>query len=237
MNRVHSMETLFRILIASNAFPIYLRETLSLMSSRKYNYELKLWHKQKTKKYFKEDNFGIFFYPSPQKNLDDKPVIKSLDIIEKMMDLLVEEYQEHHLYNVLKHGFHALISKNVSISKKDPDTNKSTMSSTSPFMLNFINFEFSKENVIESHSSIAISYQREIELTKCVSHLIKIFFSHKQEVLDPSKITTCLCLKKTDLETFHKILDITNYSDLIKVSAKQEIKLSKSYTKWLDKEK
>lgn len=237
MNRVHSMETLFRILIASNAFPIYLRETLTLITTRKFNYELKLWHKQKTKKYFKEDNFRISFYPSPQKNLDEKPVIESLDIIEKMLDLLIEEWQEHYLYNVLKHGFHALISKNVSISKKDPNTNKSTMSSTSPFMLNFINFDFSKENLIENHSSIAISYQREMELTKCVSHLIKLFFFHQQDVLDPSKIPRMALYKKTDLETFHEILDITNYSELIKVSSKQEIRLSKSYTKWLKKEK
>ena len=237
MNRAHSMETLFRILIASNAFPIYLRETLTLITTRKFNYELKLWHKQKTKKYFKEDNFRISFYPSPQKNLDEKPVIESLDIIEKMLDLLIEEWQEHYLYNVLKHGFHALISKNVSISKKDPNTNKSTMSSTSPFMLNFINFDLSKENLIENHSSIAISYQREMELTKCVSHLIKLFFFHQQDVLDPSKIPRMALYKKTDLETFHEILDITNYSELIKVSSKQEIRLSKSYTKWLKKEK
>ncbi len=237
MNRAHSMETLFRILIASNAFPIYLRETLTLITTRKFNYELKLWHKQKTKKYFKEDNFRISFYPSPQKNLDEKPVIESLDIIEKMLDLLIEEWQDHYLYNVLKHGFHALISKNVSISKKDPNTNKSTMSSTSPFMLNFINFDLSKENLIENHSSIAISYQREMELTKCVSHLIKLFFFHQQDVLDPSKIPRMALYKKTDLETFHEILDITNYSELIKVSSKQEIRLSKSYTKWLKKEK
>ena len=49
MNRVHSMETLFRILIATNAFPVYLRETLSIISIKKFNYELKLWNKQKTK--------------------------------------------------------------------------------------------------------------------------------------------------------------------------------------------
>ena len=239
MNRVHSMETLFRILIASNAFPIYLRETLSLMSIKKFNYELKLWHTQKTKKYFKEDNFRISFYPSPQKNLDEKSVTESLGIIEKMMDLLIEEYQERYLYNVLKHGFYALISKNVSISKKDPHTNKSTMSSTSPFMLNFINFNFSKGNskVTENNSSIAISYQREMELTKVVSHLIKIFFSHQQDVLDPSRITSMSLFKKTHLKTFYEILDMTNYSELIKVSSKREVRLSKSYTKWLNKEK
>lgn len=232
MNRVHSMETLFRILIASNAFPIYLRETLSLMSTKKFNYELKLWHKKKTKKYFKDDNFRISFYPSPQKNLDEKPVNESLDIIETMMDLLIEEYQERHLYNVLKHGFYALISKNVSISKKDPHSNNSTVSSTSPFMLNFINFESSKENskVIENNLSIAISCQREMELTKVAAHLIKIFFSHQQDVLDPSRITSMSLFKKTHLKTFYEILDITNYSELVKVSSKQEVRLSKSYT-------
>ena len=52
MNRVHSMETLFRILIATNAFPVYLRETLSLMSPRKFSYELKMWHKQKIMPHF-----------------------------------------------------------------------------------------------------------------------------------------------------------------------------------------
>ena len=76
-----------------------------------------------------------------------------------------------------------------------------------------------------------------MELTKCVSHLIKLFFFHQQDVLDPSKITRMALYKKTDLETFHEILDITNYSELIKVSSKQEIRLSKSYTKWLKKEK
>lgn len=235
MNRIHSMETLFRILIASNAFPIYLRETLSLISPKKFNYELKLWYKQKTKKYFKDDNFRNSFYPSPQKNLDEEQITESLDVIEKMLDLLIEDYQERHLYNVLKHGFYALISKNVSISKKDPRTNKSTISSISPFMLNFIDFDFSKENLIKNHSSIAISYQREMELTKCVSHLIKLFFFHQQDVLDSSKITRMALYKKTDLETFHEILDITNYSELIKVSSKQEIRLSKSYKKWLGK--
>ena len=239
MNRVHSMETLFRILIATNAFPIYLRETLSLMSPRKFSYELKLWHKQKTKKYFKDDNFRISFYPSPQKNLDEKPVTESLDIIEKMLDLLIEEYQEHYLYNVLKHGFHALISKNVSISKKDTHTNKSTISSTSPFMLNFINFDYSKNysNVTENNSSIAISYQREMELTKCVSHILKMFFSHKQDVFDPSRITSMALFNKTHLKTFYEILDMTNYSDLISVSAKAETKLSERYMKWIKKVK
>lgn len=239
MNRVHSMETLFRILIAANAFPVYLRETLSLMSPRKFSYELKLWHKQKTKKYFKDDNFRISFYPSPQKNLDEKPVTKSLDIIESMLDLLIEEFQERQLYNVLKHGFYALISKNVSILKKDPHTKKSTMSSTSPFMLNFINFDLSKENskVTVTNSSIAISYQREMELTKCVSHILKMFFSHKQDVFDPSRITSMALFNKTHLKTFYEILDMTNYSDLISVSAKAETKLSERYMKWIKKVK
>ena len=239
MNRVHSMETLFRILIATNAFPVYLRETLSLMSIPKFRYELKLWHKQKTKKYFKDDNFRISFYPSPQKNLDEKPVTESLNIIESMLDLLVEEFQNRQLYNVLKHGFYALISKNVSISKKDSQTNIIKQSSTSPFMLNFINYDLSKENskVSVNNSSIAISYQREMELTKVISQLLKIFFSHKQDVYDPSRITSMYFFNKTHLKTFYEILDVTNYSDLISVSAKGETKLSERYMKWIKKVK
>lgn len=239
MNRVHSMETLFRILIATNAFPVYLRETLSLMSIPKFGYELKLWHKQKTKKYFKDDNFRISFYPSPQKNLDEKPVIESLNIIESMLDLLIKEFQERQLYNVLKHGFYALISKNVSISTKDSQTNKIKQSSTSPFMLNFINYDLSKENskVTVNNSSIAISYQREMELTKVVSKILKMFFSHKQDVFDPSRITSMYIFNKTHLKTFYEILDVTNYSDLISVSAKAETKLSERYMKWIKKVK
>jgi len=239
MNRVHSMETLFRILIATNAFPVYLRETLSLMSPRKFSYELKMWHKQKTKKYFKDDNFRISFYPSPQKNLDEKPVTESLNIIESMLDLLIEEFQERQLYNVLKHGFYALISKNVSILTKDPQTNKIKQSSTSPFMLNFINYDLSKENskVDVTNSSIAISYQREMELTKGVSHILKMFFCHKQDVLDPSRITSMSFFNETHLKTFYEILDVTNYSNLISVSAKAETKLSDGYMKWIKKVK
>lgn len=237
MNRVHSMETLFRILIATNAFPVYLRETLSLMSPRKFSYELKMWHKQKTKKYFKDDNFRISFYPSPQKNLDEKPVTESLNIIESMLDSLIEEFQERQLYNVLKHGFYALISKNVSILTKDSQTNKMKQSSTSPFMLNFINYDLSKENskVDVTNSSIAISYQREMELTKGISHILKMFFSHKQDVLDPSRITSMSFFNETHLKTFYEILDVTNYSNLISVSAKAETKLSEGYMKWIKK--
>lgn len=235
MNRVHSMETLFRILIANNAFPVYLRDTLSLMKPRKFSNELKLWHKQKTKKYFKEDNFRTSFYPSPQKNLDEKPVTESLNIIESMLDLLIEEFQDRQLYNVLKHGFYALISKNTSIITQDSHTKKFKTSSTSPFMLDFINFDYSKDysNVTENNSSIAISYQREMELTKCVSHIIKIFFSHKQDVYDPSRITSMSLFNKTHLETFYEILDVTNYSEVIKVSANRKIVLSERYKKWL----
>jgi len=239
MNRVHSMETLFRILIATNAFPAYLRETLSLMSPRKFSYELKMWHKQKTKKYFKDDNFRISFYPSPQKNLDEKPVTESLNIIESMLDSLIKEFQERQLYNVLKHGFYALISKNVSILTKDPQTNKMKQSSTSPFMLNFINYDLSKENskVDVTNSSIAISYQREMELTKGISHILKMFFSHKQDVLDPSRITSVSFFNETHLKTFYEILDVTNYSNLISVQAKAETKLSEGYMKWIKKVK
>jgi len=238
MNRVHSMETLFRILIASNAFPIYLRETLSLMSIKKFSYEIKLWHKKKTKKYFKNDNFREFFYPSPHKDIDEKTLTESLGVIEEMLDLLIEEWQERDLYNVLKHGFYALISKNVSISTKDPQTNKIKQSSTSPFMLNFINYDLSKENskVTENNLSIAISYQREMELTKCVSNLLKMFFSHKHEVLNSKSVTMSL-FNKTHLKTFYEILDMTNYSDLISVSAKGETKLSERYMKWIKKVK
>lgn len=239
MNRVHSMETLFRILIASNAFPVYLRETLSLMSPKKFRYELEMWHKQKTKKYFKDDNFRTSFYPSPQKNLDEKPVTESLKIIEDMLDSLIEEFQERHMYNVLKHGFYALISKNVSISTKDPQTNKIKQSSTSPFMLNFINYNLlNKTSKVDIHnSSIAISYQREMELTKVVSHILKMFFSHKRDVFDPSRITSMSFFNKSHLKTFYEILDMTNYSELVSVSAKAESNLSEKYVNWLNKVK
>lgn len=237
MNRVHSMETLFRILIVMKAFPMHLEETLSILKFRKFNYELRLWNEQKTVTYFEKEIFRSFFYPPAQEGLNEQYITDSLEFISTSLDLLIDEYQEHHMYNVLKHGFYATIAKDVSLSMIDPKTKKSQTVSRSPFMLNYAEFEFNKEKstVLLKRSSVAVSYEREFEITMLISTFIKMFFSHQKDKIEKPSDTILKLFEKTEIEKTKKILSISHYSNLHKVSSNEQVRMSEKYLEWMKK--
>jgi hypothetical protein len=179
--KLHCCETLLRLLIIAKKKHFYPLLPLIRLKFPKFQKEFEFM-KENSKKYFDTEFFKSNFYPF--KELDSEQVEKSISFLENSIKYIIKEYDDHMANNVFKHGFYGRTTTNVSLSIENKPIG------TSPNMIEWFEIDQFKDHHKLHHHSKSISVEREFNVIKICSSIIKQFFKIKRGVIKKEKSIT-----------------------------------------------
>ena len=178
---LHCCETLLRLLIIAKKKHFYPLLPLIRLNFSKFQKEFGLM-KENSKKYFETEFFKSNFYPF--KELDSEQVKTSITFLENSIKYIIKEYDDHMANNVFKHGFYGRTTTNVSLSIGNKPIGKS------PNMIEWFEIDQFKDHHKLHHHSKSISVEREFNVIKICSSIIKQFFKIKRGVIKKEESIT-----------------------------------------------
>ena len=179
--KLHCCETLLRLLIIAKKKHFYPLLPLIRLNFSKFQKEFGLM-KENSKKYFETEFFKSNFYPF--KELDSEQVKTSITFLENSIKYIIKEYDDHMANNVFKHGFYGRTTTNVSLSIGNKPIGKS------PNMIEWFEIDQFKDHHKLHHHSKSISVEREFNVIKICSSIIKQFFKIKRGVIKKEESIT-----------------------------------------------
>ena len=179
--KLHCCETLLRLLIIAKKKHFYPLLPLIRLNFSKFQKEFGLM-KENSKKYFETEFFKSNFYPF--KELDSEQVKTSITFLENSIKYIIKEYDDHMANNVFKHGFYGHTTTNVSLSIENKPIGKS------PNMIEWFEIHPFKDHHKLHHHAKSISVEREFNVIKICSAIIKQFFRIKRIKIKDEKDAT-----------------------------------------------
>ena len=201
--KIHCCETLLRIITVLKKGHFIPLLPLIRLKHKKLNENVESM-KNDIDSYFEnsDDFLKKTFYPFT--NSEEEKVSTSIKFLKSAIQKIADEYSQRMAYNVFKHGFYGTVAKNAYIKIEGHEQPLGV----APNVVNWYEINPKDDHYLFSEKSHAISPEREFEIIKLCTEILKQLFNVKRTILKKESKITMMYFTDFDL---NKIFSIYNF--------------------------